>query len=310
MKRIKYVPFLFVAVCTVIYLSLVFNNNLWLDEAFSASIIRCGFMEMVSRTFADTLPPFYNFAAWGFTRIFGFSTISLKLFSVLPMMILMLVAALFIPKAASERAACIYIVLITAMPHFLEHGVEIRMYSWAVLFASSAAIFALCVIKEIRHADIWLVASTVLGAYTHQYALIAESLIWIALLVISIRKKMMKRWIIAAGICVAAYIPCAILTVFQMKAAVSYFSAEPVSFGSMMASVRYPFVTDVTVLSALLLVGTMILLYLSVINILVNVNECRRHEFRLTAYTAEQIFKPAIKFDREYKLPDALFYTV
>ena len=41
--------------------------------------------------------------------------------------------------------------------------------------------------------------------------------------------------------------------------------------------------------------------------ILVNVNECRRHEFRLTAYTAEQIFKPAIKFDREYKLPDALF---
>ena len=62
--------------------------------------------------------------------------------------------------------------LITGMPHFLEHGVEIRMYSWAVFFASSAAIFALCVTRKIRYAGIGLTACTVLGAYTHQYALI------------------------------------------------------------------------------------------------------------------------------------------
>ena len=38
----------------------------------------------------------------------------------------------------------------------------------------------------------------------------------------------------------------------------------------------------------------------SEINILVNVNECRRHEFRLTAYTAERLFKSAVNFVREY----------
>ena len=35
----------------------------------------------------------------------------------------------------------------------------------------------------------------------------------------------------------------------------------------------------------------------------VNVNECRRHEFRLTAYTAERLFKSAVNFVREYKYP-------
>ena len=47
--------------------------------------------------------------------------------------------------------------------------------------------------------------------------------------------------------------------------------------------------------------------------ILVNVNECRRHEFRLTAYTAERLFKSAVNFVREYrtqKEPSPLcFYT-
>ena len=41
--------------------------------------------------------------------------------------------------------------------------------------ASSAAIFALCVTRKIRYAGIGLTACTVLGAYTHQYALIAEA---------------------------------------------------------------------------------------------------------------------------------------
>ena len=259
MKHKGYIPYLFAAVCTLFYLSLVFNNNVWMDEAFSASIIRCGFKEMVSRTFADTLPPFYNFSAWFFTRIFGFSTIKLKIFSVIPMTLLMLIACRFIPRISSERAACIYIVMITVMPHFFEHGVEIRMYSWAVLFSSAAAVFALCWIRSVPRSGLWLIASTVCGAYTHQYALVAEGFIWLMLLFISVYKKTLKQWFIGAFICIACYIPCAVLTVYQMKRASSYFSAYPATFDSMMSSVRYPYVTNLTVLSTLLLLLVILL---------------------------------------------------
>ncbi len=253
MKHKGIIPYLVGVLCTAVYISLIFNNNVWLDEAFSASIIRCGFREMISRTFADTLPPFYNISAWIFTHTAGFSTVKLKLFSVIPMALLMLISAYFIPKAATLRTSCLYMIFMTAMPHFLEHGVEIRMYSWAVLFSAATAVFALCRIKNLPHSEIWLVVSTVLGAYTHQYALIAEAFIWLMLLVYSIQHRELKRWSICAAVCVICYIPCAVLTVFQMRAATAYFSASPATLESMMSSARYPFVTNVTALSALLM---------------------------------------------------------
>lgn len=261
MGRKKILPYLFVVICTAIYISLIFNENVWMDEAFSASIIRCGFGEMIKRTIADTLPPFYNVSAWLFTNIFGFSTITLKIFSIIPMTLLMIVSAHFVPKIASIRASCLYIVLITAMPHFLEHGVEIRMYSWAVFFASATAVFALCYIRSIPHSAICLMISTVLGAYTHQYALIAEAFVWLMLLVVSIRERSVKIWCKYAVICVVCYVPCAVLTVIQMKAATAYFSASPATWSNLFSSIRYPFVTNITIISAMLLIFTMLLLW-------------------------------------------------
>lgn len=260
MKHTKYLPYICALAGTVIYLSLIFNDNVWMDEAFSASIIRCGFREMAQRTFADTLPPFYNFSAWCFTRIFGFSTRVLKIYSVLPMFLLMIMSAVWLPRAVSGRSACLYIAALTAMPYFLEHGTEIRMYSWAVLFASGTAIFALCVIKGVSRAGAGLVICTVLGAYTHQFALIAEAFIWLMLLFFFIKKKETSRWLKAAALCIILYIPCAILTVFQLKAATSYFSAALPTVGNLTASLRYPFVTHVTVISGALLLFFLLLL--------------------------------------------------
>lgn len=263
MKIKGFIPYIFGIFCTAIYLSLVFNNNVWLDEAFSASIIRCGFKEMISRTLADTLPPFYNISAWLFTRIFGFSTITLKVFSVVPMVLLMLAAAFYIPKTESCTTSCLYMAMITVMPHFLEHGVEIRMYSWAVLFSSLTAIFACCMVNGLRHAEIGLIICTVLGAYTHQYALIAESFIWLMLLVLSLRNGSFIKWLKYAVISILLYIPCAVMTFFQMKRATSYFTASPADVKSLMASVRYPFVTNFTILSAILMVFVILLFIFS-----------------------------------------------
>ncbi len=254
MKKLKdKIPYLLTALCAVIYVSLVFNNNLWLDEAFSASIIRCGFKEMMIRTANDTLPPFYNLSAWCFTRIFGYSSVTLKLFSVLPMVLLMLISSHFLTKGFSVCTSGVYIMLITAMPYMLEHGVEIRMYSWALFFASASAIFAVCMIKDMAHAEIWLIICTVLGAYTHQYTLITEVYVWLMLLVYCIRHKTVIRWIKYAVLCIVLYIPCAVLTLFQMSRAVTYFSATGASLGALLSSLRYPFVTHYTAVSAMLL---------------------------------------------------------
>ena len=286
MKYKRYIPYFSAVLCTAVYLSLVFNDNIWLDEAFSASIIRCGYKEMLSRTFADTLPPFYNLSAWLFTHIFGFSTIGLKIFSVLPVFLLMLVSARFLTRVSSVRASCIYMALVTGMPHFLEHGVEIRMYSWAVFFASSAAIFALCVTRKIRYAGIGLTACTVLGAYTHQYALIAEAFIWLMLLAVMYRNKEISAWLKMSAVCIILYIPCAVLTLHQMKAASSYFSAAPATLGSLFASLRYPYVTNITVLSAILMLSVLSLLIYS----------CKRRDASSAYYMLIYVFVTFMSF--------------
>jgi hypothetical protein len=252
---LKWMPCILTVLCAGIYVSLVFNNNLWLDEAFSASIIRCDFPEMISRTAGDTLPPFYNVAAWCFTRIFGYSSVTLKLFSVLPMVLLMLVSAIFLTKVRSSGTACIYILLITAMPYMLNHGVEIRMYSWALFFASASAVFALCLMKGLPYSTPLLMICTVLGAYTHQYTLITEVYIWLMLLLFFVKKKQVLTWVKLAVLCIALYIPCGVLTIFQLGKATSYFSAAGASVSNFLQSLRYPFVTHYTILSALLLLA-------------------------------------------------------
>ncbi len=254
-----------VVICALIYISLIFNNNLWVDEAFSAAIIRDSFFPMLHRTVQDTLPPFYNVAAWCFTHIFGFSSVSLKLFSVIPMVLLMAVGMVFIPRVSSLRCAVCYAVLLTAMPHMIAYGIEIRMYSWACMFTSCTAIFALCYIKKLPHSMPFLITCTVLGAYTHQFALIAEALIWLMLLLVSVRDKRFKDWIKGALICFVCYIPCAVLTVYQMKKASGYFKASPADIRNLLASLRFPFVTNLTPVSLLLLLCVLSLLILAVI---------------------------------------------
>ncbi len=266
MNKTLYFRFGTVLLCAAVFISLIFNNNLWMDEAFSATLIRDDFGSMLSGTAADTLPPFYNIAAWCFTRIFGFSAFTLKLFSVIPMIGLMVVAMVFIPGVSSTRSAFFYVLLITSMPHMLEYGVEIRMYSWALFFASAAAIFAVCLIKKVPHSMIYLIICTVLGAYTHQYALMAEAMVWLMLLVIFLKRKEFTSWLKGALICFILYIPCAILTVYQMNKASSYFSASEVSLNTFLSTLRFPFVTNVTPVSLFLLIFVGVLFVISVIN--------------------------------------------
>ena len=250
--RERLIPLLFAAAGTMVYISLVFDHNVWLDEAFSASIIRCGFHDMLQRTFSDTLPPFYNVAAWCFTRLFGYSTLSLKLFSVIPMAALMLMAACLLTEKDDSASACVYIALATFMPHILNHGVEIRMYSWALFFAAASAICFYCIIKARPRFMIPLVVFTVLGAYTHQFALMAEALVWLMLLVFCIKEKKLPLWWGGALSCFLLYIPCALLTLRQMKKASSYFEASGGGLSGLLSALRYPFVTDITPISALL----------------------------------------------------------
>gem|GEM_PF-4822277 len=266
---------------SVIYLSLIFNNNLWVDEAFTACIIRGSFTEMLRGTVSDTLPPFYNIFTWILTAIFGYSSYIMKLSSVIPMILLLLWLSPFhISRLYGEKCAAVFNVCIICAPHLIHYGVEIRPYSWGIFFAAAAGVFALEVLvsapSDLRKNYAGLIAFSALSGYTHQYALIPCAFIWLALLLQALPafsggKNFLPARLKALGILAAAYLPMLVLTILQLRRAGSYFSMEPLSLRSFLSDLRFPYVTNITPVSLVLLLSIAILLGFCVISSFKNI---------------------------------------
>ena len=232
-----------------------------MDEAFTAVLVRGSFEEMIKRSLADTLPPLYNLWAWTFTRIAGFCTLTLKLCSVIPMIALLYYSAVRVPDLYNKNTASCFILTLIAMPHLLSCTVEIRMYSFCLAFVTMAVISALYLLKAPSAKDyILLVIFTLLAGYSHHYGLVSLSFVWAGLFIYFITKKEgLKPFMISALLTAVLFIPYVIMTVYQIRNASSYFStSESPAMSSLVSSLRFPFVTNITPLSALLLLSVIV----------------------------------------------------
>lgn len=257
MKTIKEkLPLILASVGTLVYLTLIFNNNVWMDEAFTATLVRGSFASMMERSLADTLPPLFNIWAWSLTKLFGYQTLTLKLSSVIPMIALLYYSALRLPSLYNKNTASCFIFTLFAMPHLLSCAVEIRMYAFCLSFVTMGVISALYAAKTDSKKDLpLLVIFTLLAGYSHHYGLISLLFVWAGLLIFFITKKEgLKRFISYALATALLFIPYIIMTLYQIRNAASYFSVpDPPSAASFLSSLRFPFVTNITPLSALLL---------------------------------------------------------
>ncbi len=249
------VLFIVAVLGSALYISLIFNDNLWVDEAFTASLIRQSFPEMIRDTVSDTLPPFYNVFGFLAVSLFGFSSVVLKFCSCLAMILLLFFGGRKLHTLKGFRAAFLYELFLVAMPHFLHYGVEIRMYSWGVFSCGMAALYFL-EIPENRSAFRGFTLFSVFSGYIHHFALVSCGMLWLILLFSYVLKKNKEDIILFfkyLGLFLILYLPGLILTFYQIKNASSYFSMAPLSLKSFISDIRFPFVTNITPLSALLL---------------------------------------------------------
>ncbi|MCR4893018.1 MAG: hypothetical protein K5989_12665 [Lachnospiraceae bacterium] len=284
------------------FISLIFNRNLWVDEAFTACIIRGDWPEVWQKTAADTLPPFYNLFTKLLTVILGYCAPVMKLSSVLPMIFTMLLGATLVRKWFGSRSSILFILFIVVMPHFLYYGVEIRMYSWGIFFLTAAGIFSYPLFAHSRGMTLsslqiaslkpyWILfaLSTAFCGYTHHFALVSAAFLWLFLLIslsgsiiASNRhdrspensepgiKGILLPYLLSLALFVLLYFPCLLLTIRQIKHASSYFSMTPLSLRTLLSDFRFPFVTEHTVLSAALLLMTALTVIHAVFHLLTN----------------------------------------
>ena len=256
-KRLSAETVLFITavIGSTLYISLVFNDNLWVDEAFTATLIRGDFNDVIRDTVSDTLPPFYNIAGKLLTLIFGFSPVVLKLFSCLPMVLLLFFGSRKLHNMSGFRPAFLYELFLFSMPHFLHYGVEIRMYSWGIFACGMAALHFTDILENnasLRNFTLY----SVFAGYIHHFALVSCGMMWFLLLIMAIYKKdavRIRDFLKNLCLFFLFYLPGLLLSAYQIKNAGSWFSMAPLTPDSFLSDLRFPFVTNVTLLSALLL---------------------------------------------------------
>lgn len=206
----------------IVYFSLCFNNNIWTDEGFTIQLLReCKtYGEACAFTAADVHPPLYYIYLKFFTDRLGIHLLLLKVLSIAPMLLTMMLGAVIIRREFGFRTALFYILILGTLPCTMEYVIQVRMYSLALFLVTLCGLSAFRIALYGKLTD-WLgfLAGGVGAAYTHYFAFVA--VLWIYgflfLYFLIRRRKEFRKWILAALLSFAAYLPWLAIMLGQVR---------------------------------------------------------------------------------------------
>lgn len=195
---------------TLLYLSLIFNQNVWTDEIFTMKLIRGSFSDIVTGTAKDVHPPLYYFAAKAAQLLFGDGLLVQKIVTLIPMSLTLALGAVKVRRYFGDVVSFLFIWILGCIPCSMEYAVQVRMYSMALLAVTACGLYAYeCFADKKRGSWAGLVLSSLAAAYLHYFAfgsiLIIQGLLFWALL--CYKRKLLKRWYPAAVVMIAGYLP-------------------------------------------------------------------------------------------------------
>ena len=125
-------------------LMLCFSNDIWYDELFTVGMIGHSYGELVGLTARDVHPPLYYMITKFFVDLCKLilpgvhAVAAAKMVSVLPYFVLLLYSVTFIRKRFGIFTGGVFLFCVVSMPQLSGYTVEVRMYSWALLFVTAA----------------------------------------------------------------------------------------------------------------------------------------------------------------------------
>ena len=197
-----------------------FHTNLWFDEAYSVGLANQGFREIWQITGTDVHPPLYYFMLRALMMFSGGSILALRLFSAVPLMAVAILGYTHIRKDFGEKTGILFSFLVLFLPSMATYAGEIRMYSWAMLFVTLTAIYAMR-IKEKSSLKNWLIFSifSIASAYTHYYGLMVIGIINVLLFIdiLKNKKDTLKQFLLFGFMQFFLYLPWLLYFVSQLR---------------------------------------------------------------------------------------------
>lgn len=186
---------------TVLYISLIFNHNIWTDEAFTLQLLKGNVAEIISGTAKDVHPPLYYLYAKLFTVFGGNSLLVQKIAVVIPMAATLIIGATVVRRHFGDRTSLLFLLFLSCIPCSMEFAVQVRMYSLALLFVTLCGLYAYLAFLQGRKQEFAVFAiSGTAAAYTHYFAFVSVLVIaGLLLLAILIWNRKRLTGFLAAG---------------------------------------------------------------------------------------------------------------
>lgn len=199
-----------VAFFTLLYFSLIFNYNLCTDEGFTMSLIRGNVGEIIAGTAADVHPPLHYLWTKLFFVIFGFNVPMMKVSAIIPMMLLMVYLAIVFRRWFGDKETFLVLLFLCCVPCTMRLVVQIRMYSFTLLFVTMCGIAAYTSYVRSEKKD-WfsLIIGAVGAAYTHYFAFVAVLFVlgFLFLVICFKNRKLLKAWLLSVVAMFILYLP-------------------------------------------------------------------------------------------------------
>ena len=232
------------AIASIIWFSLSFHKQLWLDEVYTLRLVKYNFSEIWQRTALDVHPPLYYFLLKIFLLPFKNAQLGGRLFSVIPFLLIAIFGGLKIKKFFGVKYSLLFIISFCFFPGTLKYSVDIRMYSLSAAFVFFCGIYAYEIYKKDTVCN-WIIFGLmgVCAAYTHYFAfvsiIIVHLILIIALLCNKEKRKLWWKWLVCVAASILLYSPWAANFIKQLIVKVEEpFHIPPITINHI---IRYPY---------------------------------------------------------------------
>lgn len=195
---------------TVLYITLLFNQNVWTDEIYTLKLIENNFPELLEEASLSQHPPLYYLIAKVARLIFGEKLLVQKTVVLVPMSLTLVLGATKVRRLFSDSVSFLFIMILGCIPCSMEFAVQVRMYSMALLAVTACGLYAYeCYMAEKKGVWFGFVISAVAAAYLHYFAFGSIIIICglLFLFLAFFHREKLKIWLLSIVIMVISYLP-------------------------------------------------------------------------------------------------------
>lgn len=258
-------------IAIVFYLFNIGFSDLWSDETYTKSMLNGALSDFYTKFNNDLHPPLYYLGLRLYTGLFGTTTTSLRIFSVLGVLATLLLGYFAGQRVFGKQGALYFCLMLISVPMLAVYSHQARMYTWASFSITGVFIYSCLFIRTGATRDLVLLfIFTVAAMYIHYYSTIAACVanLYVFLHLVLTRNKKWFNHMLSLLIAAILFLPWISMFIVQVRRVQHAFWAPEVSLGTILACFTIPFTEQfwttgysgtLTVLMYILIVLTIIL---------------------------------------------------